>query len=244
MIKSLLDPFTVFWLGILLSGIFFYVKRRRWGRGLLALSLVWLLVCSFPFLPNHLIRSLEDSYQVYQPAANDSTAYHILVLGGGHTLDERLPPNAKLNINALGRLVEGIRLHRLLPGSKLMLSGHSSSGGTTQAEVLAQTSLLLGVEESDILLQKEPSNTYEEAKAYVGKFGKQHPLIVVTSANHMPRAMKMFNMLGREAIAAPTDFRVKIGPQSEGWGPSVYNIVKMRVAISEYVALWAADWRY
>ena len=48
----------------------------------------------------------------------------ILILGGGHTNDSRLPANNQLSTNALGRLAEGIRIHRELPGSKIITSAY------------------------------------------------------------------------------------------------------------------------
>lgn len=244
MIKTLLDPFIVFWIGILLAVCFAVGKKKYTAKVLFILSLGCLFLVSVSLLPDCLVKSLESRYAVYHPEANDSTAYHILVLGSGHTEDQRLPPNAQLSESALARLAEGIRLYRLLPASKLVLSGYSSSGGTPQAKILKQTAVSLGVDEQRILLQEKPQNTYQEAQAYIGSYG-DHPVIVVTSATHMPRAMKMFKILGREAIPAPTFYRVKTSKYDRrSWLPSVDNIENMHTAIIEYVGLWAADWRY
>jgi len=244
MVKTLLNPFFIFWIGILLAIALAVGKKEKRAKVLFCLSLAWLFLVSTSLLPDWLMKSLEDRYAVYQPPANDSTAYHILVLGGGHVADPRLPPHAQLSESALARLVEGIRIYRLLPQSKLVLSGYSSTGGTSQAKVLKQTAVSLGVDEQDILLQEKPQNTYQEAKEYTDRYG-DHPLVVVTSASHMPRAMKMFAMVGRTAIPAPTNYRIKESEYDRRpWLPSVDNIRNMHAVMIEYVGYWAANWRY
>lgn len=85
---------------------------------------VWFLLISTPLIPNAVIRSLEDQYPpVKMDELKEEAAYHILILGGGHGYDERLPASSLLSGNTLRRLIEGIRLHRHLPNSKLVLSG-------------------------------------------------------------------------------------------------------------------------
>jgi uncharacterized SAM-binding protein YcdF (DUF218 family) len=243
--KELLHPFITFLLGIIMAWLFFYFKKKRVAKIILALSFAWLLICSFNFLPNILIRSLENRYATFTPLSNDTTSYHILVLGGGHAEDDRLPPNGQLNITALGRLVEGIRIHRILRSSKLVVSGFSPDSRTPQAEILKKTALLLGVATDDILLQTKPANTYEEASEYTSKFGKNHPLIVVTTGTHMPRAMQMFKMMGAKPIAAPTNFLVRAGDtEDRAWFPSVKNMDKMHTVIKEYLAISVANLRY
>ena len=49
----------------------------------------------------------------------------MVVLGGGHTSYLRLPAMSKISKASLARLVEGIRIYKLFPASKLVLSGGS-----------------------------------------------------------------------------------------------------------------------
>jgi uncharacterized SAM-binding protein YcdF (DUF218 family) len=243
MIKNLLHPFSIYLIGLSAVVILFYFKKIRLVNLLFILSFLWLLISSFGFLPNLLVESLESKYSVYHPSVQDSCIYHILVLGGGHVEDERLPPNGQLNLTALGRLAEGIRLFRLLPNSKLVLSGYSPSGRTPQAEILKRTALLLGVDNRRTLLQVTPTNTYEEAKEYSKKYGNNVKLIVVTSATHMSRAIEMFKGFDLDPIPAPTNFLIKGNGEEGSWRPSVTNMDNMHTAFKEYIALWTADWR-
>jgi len=167
-----------------------------------------------------------------------STPYHILVLGGGHGFDDRLPANSLLSTTALGRLFEGIRLHKKITDSRLILSGYSSSGGTTQAELLRDAALFMGVKEENTFIQTEPGNTLEEAESYAEKFLGEYRVILVTSAVHMPRAVKLFNRVGIEVIPSPANFHLKGSHRYVyiGW-PSLENVEKLRMAVHEYAAI-------
>lgn len=241
MIKHLLHPFSLYLIGVFIAAILLYLKRIKLAKLLFGFSILCVLISSCNFLPNLLVKSLEDRYPVIQSKLADSIPCHILVLGGGHIEDLRLPPNGQLHLTALGRLVEGIRLLRLLPNSKLILSGYSPGGRTTQAEMLQRTAILLGVNKTRISLQVTPKNTYEEAREYYKKHGTAIKLIVVTSASHMPRAIKIFESFGVYPIAAPTNFLIR--GSGEGNWPTVKNMDNMHVAIKEYVAMWTTNWR-
>jgi len=242
MIKFLLNPFNLFLLLFFASvGIFIFKRENVRHLKLMVVTMsVWLLAISTPTLPGLILRSLERHYTpvMTKELSDETTAYHIIVLGGGHGFDDHLPPNSLLSRNALGRLAEGIRLHRQLPNSKLVFSGFSASGRTTQAEMLMQTAQLLGVDVNSTILQNEPENTYEEAKIYSERFGRSHPLILVTSAAHMPRAVKVFRHFGLDPIPSPTNYRLKGSWGSRWIGlPALDNMVIMREGIYEYAAL-------
>src|SRR5699024_9096962 len=143
-----------------------------------------------------------------------------------------------LSLNALGRLNEGIRLHRKLPNSKLVFSGHSSHG-PTHAELLQQAAVLTGLDEESIILQKPPVTTYDEARIYSENYCNTHPVILVTSASHMPRAVQSFRFFDIEPVPSPTDFRLKGSWKGKWLGfPSTRNIENIRMAIKEYVGIF------
>ena len=194
-----------------------------------------------------LVKAKESQYPVLiaplQKIA-DSTEVIILVLGAGHSHTSGFTVNDRLSDTALKRLVEGIRLHRLLPNSKLMCSGYSSSSRQTQAEVLAETALLLGVSPKDTLMQGIPTNTEEEAVAYAQRFGNSKPLILVTSAIHMPRSMYWFEQQGVSAIPAPTHHIIQPDPGHEGFPfkPSLSKALMMDRLLHEWGGMLYAYW--
>ncbi len=232
-------PLPLFFGLLILAGL---VRKRRRTSGLLfVLAVLWLLAVSTSPLPNMLVGSLESRYAVFSAGEfnHRGEAVHILVLGGGHSNDTRLPANNRLTTTALGRLAEGIRLHRQMPGSLLVTSGWSSTGDVTQAEMLARTAILLGVDSAGIVMQKSPGNTMEEALEYKRMFGDTARLVVVTSALHMPRAMLAFRKAGLDPVAAPTNHIIKMSKKRDAWFwvPSAGNIGKVESAWKEYAGI-------
>lgn len=245
LIRFLVDPINVLWILVLVSVIFYLQKNERLFKRIGGLSVFWFMVISTPLVPGLVLNSLENRYEPVEveQLADHSAEYHIIIFGGGHGFDDRLPPNSLLSLNALGRLNEGIRLHNQLPNSKLVLSGYSASGRTTQAEMLKQTALLLGVSEDVIHIQKEPANTWQEVNIYVENFGNSHPVIIVTSAAHMPRAVRVFQHFNIEPLPSPTNYRLKGSWRKKRFGlPSIRNISNLKAGMNEYAAMTRDRW--
>ena len=67
-----------------------------------------------------------------------------------------------------------------------------------------------GVPSDSIILTENVENTDEEAKSLKKIFNnKKTKLILVTSASHMPRAIKVFKAADLDVIAYPVDFKTK-----------------------------------
>lgn len=205
------------------------------------ISIGWFLVISTSFIPKLLVSSLENRYKVFALKSLDGNAkpVNILVLGAGFSDDDRFPPNNNLSETALARLCEGIRIHRLIPGSTLITSAKGWEDEISQAEVTAQAAIVLGVDSTQIKMQKKPENTQQEAEQYKQLFGDSAQLILVTSATHMPRAIYLFQKEGMHPIAAPANHQIKIGKHKRFWDwlPSADNIRQMECAFHEYLGM-------
>jgi len=99
MIRFLLDPFNILWLLLLASLIVFLSKKERLFHWLIGITIGWFLISSTPLVPTLLLNSLEDRYEpvFIEQLKNPEAEYHIVILGGGHGFDDRLPPNSLLN---------------------------------------------------------------------------------------------------------------------------------------------------
>lgn len=224
---------------LILAYIFNRYQKIKLSKFFLGISILLFLLCSTSYLPDYLTNKLERKYPPFDLLNNsiDTGKVLIHVLGSGYTLDKRLPANAQLGLVALGRLAEGIRIHRDIKNSVIICSGYSPLGLETQAQVTKRAAIVLGVEADRLQTLNTPSTTMEEAEALGEKFNKTSQLIIVTDAIHMPRAMKLFKREGFNAIAAPTNYKVNEGPtQSEiKWWPSMGNIELMNYVIHEYL---------
>jgi len=240
-IKFLIDPFNIFWLLLAVAFFAYFIKKMWFCRILVFTTAVWFLLISTPLIPIFLLSSLESRFVPVSVEKLDhqSLEYHIVVLGGGHGSSERLPVNSLLSDKALVRLNEGIRLHRQLPNSYLITSGYKGKTPVSQAELLRQTAILLGVLEQRIMVQEEPHNTYTEAAVYFQRFAGENPVILVTSASHMPRALMEFKSFGVEVIPSPTNYQIKETHNIQWLGlPSMRNIGYLKNAFYEYIAIF------
>jgi uncharacterized SAM-binding protein YcdF (DUF218 family) len=237
-------------LGILLLGLFclWATRRQRLGKVLVTLGTVLLLLFSTPLISSWLLVPLEQRYpallhpETVSGGPKDSTSPKwIVVLGGGHQSDPRLPANSQINAAALGRVVEGVRLHKAIPGSKLLLSGGAVFDPVPEAEVMAQVAVLLGVKPEDIVLESDSRDTAEEAEIIAKMIGRGK-FFLVTSAAHMPRSIALFKRRGLQPIPAPADFRA---PKTQSSGlvslfPGVWSLAQSQTALHEYLGLvWA-----
>ncbi len=218
---------------------FWRYQKKRTAYVLVFMTMVIFLLCATEYLPRYLAKVLESRFQslALPLVISDTNRVLIHVLGSGYTLDERLPANAQIGLPALGRLAEGIRVHRAIKNSIILCSGYSSLGLETQAQVTKRAAIVLGVNPDEIGTLNNPSTTQEEAKELGKAYDKNIRLIIVTDAMHMQRAIKLFKMEGFNPIAAPTNFKVNEGPLKETmkWWPSLGNIGLMNYVIHEYL---------
>ena len=236
---------VIIFLVIFLTGIVLYFcKFIRAGLIVGFLSVLWLTVISFPFVPSILVRSLEDRFPPLSEISQvpKGGTINILVLGGGRSEYKNLSSKGKPTLDSLSRLSEGIRLHSLLPGSHLVFSGMSKGQKYSHAEILKQAAMAMGVEEKEISLLPASENTRMEAFNFTYKFGTINTLLLVTDAIHMPRAMLLFRKAGQSPIPAPTNYTMKSQQNKylSNWRPSAHNIVRMEYPLHEILGLiWA-----
>ena len=127
----------------------------------------------------------------------------VVVLGGGHRSAAVLPPSSPPNEASIYRIVEGVRLHRAIPGSRLLFSGNGGRDSVSSARVGADLAAALGVNEDQMIMEEAPRTTSEEADQIRSRIGAE-PFVLVTSALHMPQAVRIFAGAGLNPIPAPT----------------------------------------
>lgn len=243
-LSNLIMPLPVLYLLLLAAVVLYFLKKKKAARIFIYIAATLFLIISTPPLPRALVKSLENRYPhlTEEVIKGLPDSCDIIVLGGGHSDDMSLSANNQLSTTAVGRLTEGIRIHRMLPGSRLILSGYGSDSKVTQALVLYRTALLVGVDSTSMAIQEKPANTMQEAEEYVRNFGKSRKLIIVTDDMHMPRAVRMFCMAGIDPVSAPANQVIKYGSKKRiSWVPCAGYISMVEDAVHEYAGiLWTA----
>ncbi|WP_332398346.1 envelope biogenesis factor ElyC [Vibrio metschnikovii] len=203
-VSSLLMPLpALLMIGFIGLMLIMFTAKRKTGCLVVLFCLSSLLVISFQPVSSRLLMPLERQYSAFLPI--EGTIDYVMVLGDGHVVDDSIPPTSELTRAALMRLSEGIRVMRMYPGAKLILSGYAGGSEMSHARMLAKVALALGVAKSDIILLETAQDTWEEARQ-AAAFVQQRTLVLVTSASHMPRAMNEFQSAGLTPIPAPTNY--------------------------------------
>jgi uncharacterized SAM-binding protein YcdF (DUF218 family) len=250
-IAPLFYPLSVC-LELITLGLFLLVfsRKQKTGKFFVAMGLVVLVLCSYEGFSGRMLRTLESQYPPLNLAKTiphengvigKRSVKWIVVLAGGVAGDSTLPIQLQISHHSRVRLMEGIRLHRLLPGSKIILTGGIGFDGPPEATTLSRVAQELGVAKSDMVLEVESRDT-KDHPLYVRHLVKDDPFILVTSAFHMPRAMKLFVKQGLAPIPAPAG---PWQPAKEFWSPgnlfpSASGLRLAELAYHEYMGLtWA-----
>jgi hypothetical protein len=119
----LLFPLSLVLIGLGVGlGLLWFSRWQRAGKAVVTVSAAVLVVASHGWTANALLAPLEQGQVTFAPRGEVPPDAHnirwVVVLGGGVGGDEHLPPTECLSDASLRRLVEGIRLHRLLPAAR------------------------------------------------------------------------------------------------------------------------------
>ncbi|MGO1191529.1 envelope biogenesis factor ElyC [Vibrio casei] len=203
-LSSLLMPLpALLIIGFIGLFLIMFTYKRGTGCVFMFISLMGIFLFSFQPVTTPLLKATERTYKAFLPV--DGTIDYVMVLGSGHTVDDDMPPTSELSRTGLMRLTEGIRILRMYPGAKLILSGYAAGSSVSNARMMATVAVSLGVTKSDIVLLESAKDTWEEARQAVGFVGSKR-LVLVTSASHMQRAMTEFKSAGLDPIPAPTNY--------------------------------------
>ncbi|WP_131776828.1 YdcF family protein [Legionella impletisoli] len=203
------------------------------------LVLVCFLTFSTSFLPRLVTEHLERQYNpILKP---NSSIQWIVVLGGGQYQYANSPPNNLLTSASTRRLMEGVRLYRMLPSAKLVLSGGNFNGEASEASRMFDLAQWFAIPKKDIVLESASINTADQARE-LNELLEGQSFYLVTSAIHMPRSMALFQKQGLTPTAAPTDFTFYWS--DERWEklvfPNPQNFAYLNIAWHEILGrIWA-----
>ncbi len=241
LITWLLHPFV--FLFLIFIAFYFYRKRMKSPRWCWALYFLLVYLHTTPFWSDFMLRHLEQQYPTPSKTLLDSLSQvpvHIVSLGACKNDEDHLPPNQRLESGALARLVEALRLQRKLAQSELVVSGpYGHWGKVSQAAIKRDMALEFGVPSGQIHLMEQVVNTRDEAALYVSMMGTQTPVLVCTSASHLPRALFWFRYFGvKEVYGAPAEY---LAPPSQhytfrSWVPGMKSMGLSHVAYKEIFA--------
>ncbi|MFK8256759.1 envelope biogenesis factor ElyC [Erwinia sp. AnSW2-5] len=226
-VGGLLLPLPMLLLMMALGIILLWFSRwQKSGKTLISVSWTILLLISLQPIADRLLAPIENRYPTWH---NQHPVEFVVVLGGGYTWNPQWAPSSNMLNNSLPRLTEGIRILQANPGAKLIVTGGRAQGNPmSSAAVASLVAQSLGVPQSAIITLDKPSDTEQEALE-VSRIVGQRPFALVTSANHLPRAMIFFQRQGLNpspapanqlAVTSPLNFWERVMPSSFWLGHS------------------------
>jgi len=212
---SKLLPLFIYPIGLscllLIVALFRLWKHPRQAAACISVALAVLLVAGNGRVTTQLVKSLEWQNL---PPQDLPQAEAIVVLGGA--LKPQMPPRPWFDLSeASDRVLHGVRLYQLGKAPLIVFSGgHIDWSGQgpqiSESEDMAAFAKALNVPTSDILEDPTSLNTYENAVNVKALLQQRsiNRILLVTSAIHMPRSLKIFQKQGFDVIPAPTDFLI------------------------------------
>lgn len=231
---------------LLLSLLLIGRGRKNLGSWLMVLNLAFVYLVSIHPTGEWMARKLEKQYPAYEHA-EDKHVNYVLVLGSSHFTDDSQPVTSLLSSVGLTRLMEGLRIYKLNPGSKLLFSGYRGRDQMPHAQALKKVALSMGIPEQDIILEEQVKDTREETLHWISVV-KNNSMAVVSSAIHMPRIMYLFEQAARQTgyqpslHPGPTEYisHQQSAPHWDDWFPSGRHLYRVERAWHEYLGLiWA-----
>lgn len=191
----------------LLAGCLF--RRRKYRKKAFLLGIGLLLLFSNSFIINELMLKWEIPPR---PINSLGRSYKVGIVLTGITNMQKSPFDRVYFNKGADRIMHALQLYKAKKIEKILISGGSGSlfgNERKEAENLKSILTLANVPETDILIEKESRNTYENARYSAQILKKEFPgadFLLITSAFHMRRANACFVNAGVNVATFSTDF--------------------------------------
>ncbi len=216
LLEAALAPAAMFGAGLL--SVTALLWRSRGQRAALVLTAGLTLayfVLAAPLGANALVHALES--QAGEPNGCQLTpgAVVIVLAGGVRGRPQREDDFERLSQASVRRLFAGVRLALGEPASRLIVSG-GAGGSAREADIMAALAQRLGIDAARIVVDRDSHSTRESASRVPSLVQGMEPLVLVTSALHMPRARAAFERRGARLCPYPVDYQ-RIRPDPWEW---------------------------
>ena len=192
---------------------------------------------SLPFVSKKLTYYLEADYRPILISDIDKADAIVVLSGMLGTIKTKNGYKYEFG-GSIDRFISGIDLFKNKKANFLVFTRGQLpwTVGMPEGEYLKKKAIDFGVPGENILLTENVENTDQEAKAIKKLFpDKNIKIILVTSARHMPRAIKVFKAADLNVIAYPVDFRnnskkftlMDLIPSSSGLNGTSYFVREM-----------------
>lgn len=251
---SKLLPLFLYPLGLvfllLVTTLILWWKHPRWLPIPVIIACFILFIGGNIWVSNLLVKSLE--WQYISTPDKLPKAEAIVILGGG--IKPMIHPRPMIDVAESGdRVIYGAKLYKMGKSSLIIPTGgripwRGGKNLPSEADDMTELLLLFGIPESAIIKEEESFNTYDNAvnTRKILETLNIDRILLVTSAIHMPRAVKIFEKQNLKVIPASTDYLVteRDFQEEDNWQNRLINLFpdsiylnNTTLAIKEYIGM-------
>jgi uncharacterized SAM-binding protein YcdF (DUF218 family) len=205
LVNQVLQPHTLLHLLTAAGLVFLWCRKAELRKALLwvLVPFAGLTLINLPVVAYFALGSLEWAYppRLQRPA----NAQAIVILAGGIQYVDGVRTQPELDFDTMRRCVRGAEVYHSGEACPVVVTGGPEVPGgppPALANVMRDLLLMLGVAESDILLEDQSRTTFEnavECRRVLAPRGITR-IVLVTDATHMYRSLRCFSAQGFDVI--------------------------------------------
>ena len=220
-VQFCIEPLNWLLIFLPLSLLFLSLRKPNLCKRFLLLALIDVVLVGWMPTSEIFLRALEDGVPktaMTQIAEKDIGG--IIILGGAIEGGQIAVDRGEVSIySAAERITKAFELIRKYPDLPYIFSGYSgrlSPQGISEADAFKQLVLEQGLNEANAHYENQSRNTYENVlymKPMIAELGSRNdaglpkPWMLITSASHMYRSVKIFEKQGIAVIPVPVDYQ-------------------------------------
>lgn len=230
--KALIMPSNFAMLCILIGlALLFFYSMRKIAVILLAIGSAVIIIFSTGIVAALLLSPLEYEFPYVKNHRDHTEVTHIVMLTHYGVDDPLMPLSSRFSSSSAFRLLEANHLYLQCGKCDIIVTGNANG-----ARIMKKQLVSMAVPEKRILEDGEAPHTYDSANNLKQMIGDES-FYLVTSAGHMPRAMRVFRKQGMHPIPAPTDFQLPRNAWNAAVHPSPQHLYWSDLAVAEYAGM-------
>ena len=247
-VQFCIEPLNWLLIFLPLSLLFLSLRKPDLCRRFLLLALIDLVLVGWMPSSEIFLRALEDAApKTSITQIHEGDIGGIIILGGAIEGGQIAVDRGEVSIySAAERVTKAFELIRKYPNLPYIFSGYSgriSPQGLSEADAFKQLVLEQGLNEANAHYENQSRNTYENVqymKPMIAELGSRNevgapkPWILITSASHMYRSVKIFDKQGIAVIPVPVDYqtaknlrwvRFDLEDGAQNWNKLVHELI-------------------
>lgn len=210
-------------------------KSVSWIVGFVTLTFYLL---SIPATTDILVRSLENRYSLLEKIEGDVI---IMLCGGATSKTPDLNGLGNLTGASANRLLSTARLQRITNLPIIVSGGKTLKSSDNEAMVAKRQLVELGIPANMIITEFKSRNTIENVQFVIDILDEKQfkRPILVTSALHMTRAVKLFSKQNVTVLPFPTDYLVNAQMDITflSFIPGGTSLNNLELCLKEYIGM-------